>query len=70
MVSEWVCKGSEFGAHTRESYDLPWASGLRVSLWALVMGPFDSQGVCFMGPHFVYCTQLESRLGVQIRGPY
>ena len=29
---------------------------LRVVLWALVMGPFDSGGVCSMGPYFVYGT--------------
>ena len=26
----------------------------RVSLWALVMGPFDSGGVCSTGPGIVY----------------
>ena len=26
----------------------------RVCLWALVMGPFDSGGVCSMGPYLVY----------------
>ena len=34
----------------------------RVFLWALVMGPFDSGGVCPTGPNFV------SRLGAQTKG--
>ena len=38
---------------------------LRVLLWALVMGPFDSGGVCSMGPYFLYGTWLAC-VGVQI----
>ena len=40
----------------------------RVFLWALVMGPFDSCGVCSIGPHFVYGLQFV-HLVVQIKGP-
>ena len=41
----------------------------RVFLWALVMGPFESGGVCSMGPCFVYGIYLVY-IGVQTGGPY
>ena len=41
----------------------------RAFLWALVMGPFDSGGVCSMGPCFEYGTQWVFMV-VQISGPY
>ena len=44
-------------------------SGLRAFLWALVMGPFDSGGVCSMGPSFEFGTEF-AYIGVQISGPY
>ena len=39
--------------------DRSWSEGLAASyqrafLWALAMGPFDSGGVCSMGPYSVY----------------
>ena len=43
--------------------------GLRVVLSALVMGPFDSGGVCSMGPYLV-CGILLVCIRVQARGPY
>ena len=46
-----------------------WPTFPRVFLWALVMGPFDSGGVCSMGPCFVYSV-YSAYIGVQIRGPY
>ena len=46
----------------------PYSGVPRVFLWALALGPCDSGGVCYIGPHLVYGKYLVC-IRVLIRGP-